>query len=751
MSTKLLIVESPTKAKTISKFLGKDYKVLSSFGHIRDLPKSKIGVDVAHDFTPTYAVPADKKKNVAELKKAAKTADEILLATDADREGEAIAWHVASVLGIDAPDARRITFHEITRSAIEEAVEKPRPLDLNLVNAQQARRILDRLVGYELSPFLWQKVRRGLSAGRVQSVAMRLVVERERERLAFKIDEFWTIDALFEKSQTQFPAKLVQIGEKKLDKLDIKTKIEAEKIVSDCSGEKFVVNSVEKKEISKAPPTPFTTSALQIDSNNKLGFSAKQTMMLAQKLYETGRITYMRTDSMNLDEKFLQETQIFISKQLGDRYATGTKYYKTNKKGAQEAHEAIRPTDVNTTPESLKGTLDPREWRLYDLIWRRTLASQLPSAKLERTSVYLFAKTYTFRANGNSVVFDGFMKIYQAAKETMLPSLSQGDKVETKDIKPTQHFTEPPARYSDASLVKVLEEHGIGRPSTYAPTISTIIERGYVERDENKKLFPTDIAMIVTDLLVEHFPQIVDYEFTAKMEKNLDDVSEGTIEWIPMLAQFYGPFHSNLEAKTKELTRQDIMPDRVLGTDTQTGLPVILRTGRFGAYVQLGEYSEDDKKNEKPKPKSSSLLKGMNAESVTLEQALACLSLPKTIGTTTDGETITVLNGRFGPYIKAGEKTASLKEPFDPLTITKEQAIELLEQSTELKKKMKEPIAELGTDPESEKTIFVKLGRFGPYVTDGKTNVSLGKKLDPADVTREKAIELLAKKRAKKK
>ncbi|MBI4713899.1 type I DNA topoisomerase [Candidatus Uhrbacteria bacterium] len=751
MSTKLLIVESPTKAKTISKFLGNDYTVLSSFGHIRDLPKSKIGVDVENDFTPTYTIPPDSKKHVTELKKAAKNVDEILLATDEDREGEAIAWHVASALGIDEKNASRITFHEITRSAIEEAVSHPRSLDLNLVNAQQARRILDRLVGYELSPFLWQKVRRGLSAGRVQSVAMRLIVERERERLAFKIDEYWTIDAVFQKRQTSFPAKLVEMDGKKLDKLDIHTNEQADKIVSDLTDADFVVSAVEKKEISKTPPTPFTTSALQIDSNNKLGFSAKQTMVLAQKLYETGRITYMRTDSMNLSEKFLQEAQTFISERFGSQYATGIKHYKTNKKGAQEAHEAIRPTDVNSSPDVLKGILDPREWRLYDLIWRRTLASQFPNAKLERTSVDLSAKSYTFRANGNGVVFDGFMKIYQAAKETLLPSLSKGDAVETQEIKPTQHFTEPPARFSDASLVKALEEFGIGRPSTYAPTISTIIERGYIERDENKKLFPTDIAMIVNDLLVEHFPQVVDFEFTAKMEKNLDDVADGEIDWIPMLKEFYVPFHSNLENKTKELTRQDIMPDRTLGTDPQTGLPVILKTGRFGSYVQLGEYTEEDKKNEKPKPKSSSLLKGMNAESVTLEQALACLSLPRTIGTMSDGEAIIISNGRFGPYLKAGEKTASIKEPCDPLTITKEQAIELLIQSSELKKKMMEPIAEFGTDPESSGTILLKHGRFGPYVTDGKTNVSLGKKLEPSDITREKAIELLAKKRTRRK
>ncbi|MEK7615136.1 MAG: type I DNA topoisomerase, partial [Patescibacteria group bacterium] len=423
MSHKLVIVESPTKAKTISKFLGKDFTVLSSFGHIRDLPKSKIGVDTEHDFVPTYEVSPQSKKHVTELKKAAKLSDEVLLATDEDREGEAIAWHVASVLGLDPEKAKRITFHEITRSAIEAALSHPRTLDLNLVNAQQARRILDRLVGYELSPFLWMKVRRGLSAGRVQSVAMRLVVERERERQAFKIDEYWSIDALFEKNKSVFPGKLVQIGDTKIDKLEIKTQADAEKIVKDLEGAMVTVTDVTKKQVSKVAPTPFTTSALQIDSNNKLGYSAKQTMMLAQKLYETGRITYMRTDSVNLAEKFLEEAQTFISQTYGADYATGAKKFQTKSKGAQEAHEAIRPTEAAVHPDLLKDTLDPREWKMYDLIWRRTLASQLPAAKLERTGVDLSTKNYLFRATGNTVVFDGFMKVYQASKEKFLPEL----------------------------------------------------------------------------------------------------------------------------------------------------------------------------------------------------------------------------------------------------------------------------------------------------------------------------------------
>lgn len=746
---KLLIVESPTKAKTISKFLGKDYTVLSSFGHIRDLPKSKLGVDVEHGFEPTYTIPTDSKKHVTELKKAAKEADEVLLATDEDREGEAIAWHVASVIGIKPEAAKRITFHEITRSAIEQAVAHPRALDLNLVNAQQARRVLDRLVGYELSPFLWQKVRYGLSAGRVQSVAMRLIVERERERQAFKIDEYWTIDAMYAKGGADFPAKLTHIGEKKLDKLDIKTQAEAQQIAADLREAQASVTNVEKKEMTKAGPAPFTTSSLQIDANTKLGFSAKQTMAVAQKLYETGRITYMRTDSVNLAEKFLSESQAYIGATFGARYATGARRFKTKAKGAQEAHEAIRPTDVGATPDAMRGALEPREWKLYDLIWRRTVASQLPSAILERTSVDIGAKTYTLRATGSTVVFDGFMKVYQATKEKLLPVLSKGDALETKEVIPNQHFTEPPARYSDATLVKSLEEFGIGRPSTYAPTISTIIDRGYVERDENKKLFPTDVAFIVSDLLVQHFRNIVDYEFTAKMEKQLDDVAEGEVQWVPMLEEFYKPFHQNLETKTKTLDRSDIMPDRVLGNDPETGLPVIAKTGRYGAFVQIGEYTDEDKKAKKPKPKSASLLKGMNVESVTLENALACLSLPRTLGTDDQGDALTVAVGRFGPYVKAGDVYASIKEPFEPLTITREQAIGLIADSRELKKKMTEPIATLGTDPASGGTILIKHGRFGPYVTDGKTNASIGKKNDPSALTHEQAAQLLAKKRAR--
>jgi DNA topoisomerase I len=751
---KLLIVESPTKAKTITKFLGGSYQVLSSFGHIRDLPKSKIGVDTENGFEPTYTVPTRSKKNVTALRKAAKEVDEIYLATDEDREGEAIAWHVAEVLKLKPETTKRITFHEITKSAIEHAVENPRTLDQDLVNAQQARRILDRLVGYELSPFLWQKVRRGLSAGRVQSVAMRMIVERERERMAFVVDEYWTIDAEFEKpggagDALIFPAKLTKIAGEKVEKLQLGEQGAAASIVKDLEGAEAKVVHVDQKQVKKAPPRPYTTSTLQIDGNNKLSFSAKQTMRLAQELYETGRITYMRTDSVNLAEKFLEETQSYLKETLGEKYADGAKKYKTKKKNAQEAHEAIRPTDVSVHPDSLKDSMEPRLFKVYDLIWRRTVASQMPSAVLERTAVDIGAKHYTFRANGSTIDFDGFMKVYHSATEKLLPSLRAGDMIDTKSITPTQHFTEPPARFSDASLVKNLEDYEIGRPSTYAPTISTIIDRGYVDRDEGKKLFPTDIAMIVSDLLVEHFTNIVDYEFTATLEKTLDEIADGKVEWRPMLEAFYVPFHHNLEVKTKELDREDIMPDRELGIDKESGLPIFARSGRFGGFVQVGTYTKEDKEAGKPKPKSASLLKGMHLENVTFEQALTCLSFPRTVGTRLDGTTIVAAIGRFGPYLKAGEVTASIKEPLAPESIDEATARTVLSEAEALKKKMATPIAEFGEDPNTKDSILLKHGRFGPYLTDGETNASLGKKITVEEITREIAIEMLATKRAK--
>ncbi|MFC1787950.1 type I DNA topoisomerase [Patescibacteria group bacterium] len=746
--SKLVIVESPTKAKTITKFLGKDYTVLSSFGHVRDLPKSKMSVDTEKDFAPTYEVPTRSKKNVTDLKRAAKGAEQILLATDEDREGEAIAWHIAEILKVDKDKMKRIHFNEITKSAVEAALNHPRELDLNLVNAQQARRILDRLVGYELSPLLWEKIQYGLSAGRVQSVAVRLVVEREMERRAFKIDEYWTIDAEFEKDELAFAGKLISINNQKLDKLEIKTDQQANQIVTELKGEKFTVTKVEKKVVTKSAPQPFTTSTLQMAANNKLGFSAKQTMTLAQKLYETGKITYMRTDSLNLSEKFLTEAQEFLASQYGKDYATGAKHYKTKKKGAQEAHEAIRPSDPAATPELLKAKIkDVGIWKLYDLIWRRTLATQMPAAKLERTAADLEAKKHLFRANGSTIQFDGFMKIYQAGQEKILPHLAEKDQVKNNTLEANQHFTEPPARYSDATLVKAMEEHEIGRPSTYAPTISTIQDRGYVDRDDNKKLFPTDIGIIVNDFLVEHFPKIVDLEFTARLEKDLDDIAENKKEWVPTLKDFYAPFHKNISDKKNTIKKEDVMKERILGTDPKTGLEVIVRTGRFGPFAQLGEWDEEDKKAKINKPKSGNLPKGTSIDTITLEQAMEIFKLPRTVGQTKDGVDIVAAVGRFGPYLKADSITASIPKDLDPLTITLEQAQSLITEAAEKKKKMETPIAELGEAPQSKGQILVKHGRYGPYVTDGETNASVPKKIDPTTVTREIAIEMLEKKR----
>ncbi|OGL96075.1 DNA topoisomerase I [Candidatus Uhrbacteria bacterium RIFOXYB12_FULL_58_10] len=746
MSKHLVIVESPTKAKTINKFLGKDYRVLSSFGHIRDLPQKKTGVDVEKHFKPTYEVPDKAKEHVKELKAAAKDAGEIILATDEDREGEAIAWHIAETLGLDPEEAKRITFHEITQSAINHALETPRRIDMNLVNAQQTRRILDRLVGYELSPFLWSKIRRGLSAGRVQSVALRLVVERERERTAFNVEEYWTIDAEFEKDGMAFPGALFAIQGKKLDKLEIKTADGANAIVETLKGKSFAVTNVEKKEVSKAPPTPFTTSALQIEANSRLGFGAKQTMTLAQKLYETGRITYMRTDSVNLADAFITETQGFVKEQYGDAYAMGGKKYVTKAKGAQEAHEAIRPTSVTSDPEALKGSIDAGLWKLYDLIWRRTVASQLPPAKVERTSIDLEAGGHTFRANGSIVKFDGFMKVYRATQEKILPALASGDAVANTSITPTQHFTEPAARYSDATLVKALEEYGIGRPSTYAPTIATIEARQYVERDDNKKLFPTDTGMIVNDVLVEHFPNIVDYAFTATMENTLDEIADGKVEWVPTLEAFYGPFHRTIQEKSDAVSREDVMKERVVGADPKTGLPVIVRSGRFGPFAQLGEYTAEDKKEKKPKPKSASLPKGANTDTVTLEEILPLFEMPRVVGTTETGDEIVANLGRFGPYLKAGDVTASIPPDFHPATITEAQARGVIKNKAETKAKQMAPLKELGNGPD-EKPVIIRNGRFGPYITDGTTNVSVPKKLDPMEITLEQALEMLEKKR----
>ncbi len=601
----LVIVESPTKAKTISKFLGSKYTVKSSFGHVRDLPKSKIGIDIEHDFKPQYVVSKDKTKVVKELKDAAKKADEIILASDEDREGEAISWHLAEILDLKNKEIKRITFHEITKHAIEEALKNPRKLDMNLVDAQQARRVLDRLVGYELSPFLWRKVAKGLSAGRVQSVAVRLVVEREREIKAFNIEEYWSLSGFFAKDKSEsFEAKLHSIADKKLDKMDLKDTTSVDKIVKDLENRKYTIKDLEKKQTKRNPLPPYTTSTLQQDANNYLGFSAKQTMMLAQKLYEgveigteghVGLITYMRTDAVNLSEKFLTEAKEAIEKEFGKKYSLSEpRFYKNKNKNAQEAHEAIRPTDVFRTPQSVEPYLDKNQARLYDLIWRRAVATQMAEAEMNSVSMDIVSDNdYLFRANGQTILFEGFLKLFpEKTKENTLPELKINDKVNCLELKPEQHFTEPPARYSDATLVKAMEEFGIGRPSTYAPTIATIESRGYVDRDEKKRLAPTDIAFLVNDVLVEHFSQIVDYKFTAEMEESLDDIAEGTKKWAPVISAFYIPFKENLVKKDKELVKKDIVEEETNEVCEKCGKPMVIKTSRYGKFLACTGYPE---------------------------------------------------------------------------------------------------------------------------------------------------------------
>lgn len=745
----LVIVESPTKAKTISKFIGKDFIVESSFGHLRDLPKSKMGIDIAGGtFEPEYVIPKDKSAQVKKLKTLADKSDEIIFATDEDREGEAISWHLAKIFEIDPEDAKRIAFHEITKEAVEMALENPRPIDLKLVDAQQARRVLDRLVGYELSPFLWKKVAKGLSAGRVQSVAVRLVVEREREIKNFLSQEYWYLEGVFEKEQ-QFKGKLFAIDNKKLDKLDIKNKEQIDKILSELQGSEYLISEVEKKETLRTPPAPFITSVLQQYANNRLGYSAKQTMMLAQQLYEgvelgseghVGLITYMRTDSTNLAEKFITEAADFIKNNFGENYTNpAPRKYKTKSKGAQEAHEAIRPTDPKRTPESVKEFLSPQQYKLYEIIWKRAVATQMIGARINHTNINIQSGKYLFRTVGETMIFPGWLTLYpENIKNEMLPELQKGEKIKCLELLPEQKFTEPPARYSDATLVKALEEYGIGRPSTYAPTIATIEERKYVERDENKRLKPNDIAFVVNDLLVQHFSQIVDYQFTAQMEKNLDEIAEGIKDWQPIIATFYHPFHENLVNKTSELDKKDTAGMRELGNDPITGEKIFVRVGRFGPYAQKGEGIKGGEK-----PKFASLTKTQSIESITLEEALKLFTLPRTLGVSKDGEEIISNIGRFGPYVKIGKKFVSIKSQ-DPYTITLEEALKAIEENEKNKAKK-----ELKLFPGSD--IQILNGQYGPYITDGKKNVKIPEDKTPDTLTLAECEELIKNAPAKRK
>ncbi len=645
----LIIVESPTKAKTISKFLGNGYIVESSFGHVRDLPKSELGIDLENNFIPKYIVPNKSKKRVAELKKLAKSANSVILASDEDREGEAIAWHLANILSLDDKTAKRIAFHEITKDAILKAISNPRKIDQKMVDAQQARRILDRLVGYKLSPFLWKKVAKGLSAGRVQSVAVRLIVEREREIKAFIPQEYWDIESILKKDKNSFSAKLIKINDKVINKFYFKTETDTDSVIKSLNQGKWEVKNIDSKESNKNPLPPFITSTLQQTANHRLGYSAKQTMMIAQKLYELGFITYMRTDSFNLAEKFRTEASEYIKNKLGDKYLpNGGRAFKNKDKNAQEAHEAIRPTLAFNEPQTIAGKLDKNQFKLYQLIWQRTLASQMSAAILDTVTVDIKAgekNEYLFRANGQTIKFNGYLEIYpEKVSENELPELKLGDNLDLEKLNKNQHFTQAPARYSDASLVKELEKHGIGRPSTYAPTIATIIERNYVNRDDKKRLFPTDIAFVVIDLLVAHFPDIVDYKFTADMENDLDAISVGKKEWTPVIKNFWEPFNENLQNKYKELDKQNFMPEEETNeVCDKCGAKMIVKTGRYGKFLACSNFPECH--NIKSMKKGEAKAQVDSPELIELKEKYKNIKCDKC------GADMVVRMGKFGPFL----------------------------------------------------------------------------------------------------
>ncbi len=747
MPKNLVIVESPAKARTIERFLGKDYIVKSSFGHIRDLPKKGLNIEIDNGFSPIYEINPDKKQIVRDLKKLAKEAN-VLLASDEDREGEAIAWHLTQALSLDPLKTKRIVFHEITKPAIEEAIKNPRTVDLHLVDAQQARRVLDRLVGYELSPLLWKKVRTGLSAGRVQSVAVRLIVDREREIRDYTPIASFKVTAVFEHGSEEIPATL----NKSITDYD-----QARKWLEKASAASFKVMSVDRKPSRRSPSAPFTTSTLQQEASRRLGFSVRQTMTLAQRLYEAGQITYMRTDSTVLSSLAINSIGEYIKKEYGAEYHR-SRQYKTKNQNAQEAHEAIRPTNVNHNSISGDGT----EKKLYDLIWRRTVASQMTDTRINRTELNISVSNQQeiFTAKGESLEFDGFMKVYGGTKDdVILPSIATGDPLQLKELNAREQFSRSPARYSEASLVRKLEELGIGRPSTYAPTISTIQTRGYVERadligEERKtrvltlkeskvlpseetemigadraKLIPTPIAEVTTDFLIKYFPSIVDYDFTARVEEDFDEIALGKKKWNKMIDQFYKDFHPLIE-KTQDVSRHEVSQARLVGNDPKTGKPIYARFGRYGPMLQRGETTEEQKPEFAPMPEGAAL------NTVTLEQALVMFQLPRLVGKTAKGEEIIANIGRFGPYIKVGSVSVSIRG-YDPHTINETEALILYEEK--LKKEAEKYIKELS------KGIKILNGPYGPYITNGKKNVRIAKDTDPTTISQEQAEEMLAK------
>lgn len=761
MSKNLVIVESPAKAKTIEGYLGKDFVVKSSFGHVRDLPKKGMGINIENNFEPDYEVTPDKKKVVSELKKYAKDAEVVWLATDEDREGEAISWHLYETLGLKPENTRRITFNEITKTAVQGAIEKPRTIDINLVDAQQARRILDRLVGFELSPVLWRKIKPSLSAGRVQSVAVRIIVERERQ-----IERFIPTSSFKVKADFILDGKVIQSALS----TDFKDEEETKTFLENCINSSFEIESVETKPSKKTPAPPFTTSTLQQEASRKMGYSVSKTMTLAQRLYEAGKITYMRTDSLNLSDQARQGAKAEISKAYGEEFAKERKF-STKSKGAQEAHEAIRPTDFGVHSAGS----DSGEQRLYDLIWKRAIASQMSDAQLERTTVKIAGDKIKekFVAKGEVIKFEGFLKVYlegndddeddDELKDGILPAMNVGDALTAQTIVSTQRFTRPPARYTEASLVKKLEELGIGRPSTYAPTISTVQKRGYVEKVEKagkerdykvlslidgeihteiktekygadkNKLSPTDIGGVVNDFLVENFDKILDYNFTALVEKEFDDIAQGMLQWNEMIKKFYKPFHETIEETMEHSERMS--GQRELGK-TKDGLPVYAKIGRFGPMIQVGDFSEDENAE---KPKFASLQGEQSITTITLEEAMELFKLPRNLGEY-NGDKISVAIGRFGPYVKYGSKFVSLKkdEGDDPMTITLDRAKVLIDEKVEADKNKF-----IKTFPENEHVQILN-GRYGPYIKVGKKNVKIPKDLnkDLKDLTLEECLEI---------
>jgi DNA topoisomerase-1 len=759
MAKNLVIVESPAKAKTIEKFLGKDYKVASSFGHISDLPSKELGVNVEGDFTPKYIVSSDKKKLVKELKAMAKKADTVWLASDEDREGEAIAWHLSEALDLKDEKTKRIVFHEITKSAILKAIENPRPIDYNLVNAQQARRVLDRLVGYELSPILWRKIKGGLSAGRVQSVAVRLIVEREREIEGFTSVASYRVDAeFFTKEGNKFKARLPK---------NFETEAEARLFLKKNIGAKYTISELVKKPAKKSPAPPFTTSTLQQEAARKLYFSVGKTMTIAQRLYESGKITYMRTDSVNLSNEAKAAAQNEIESSFGKKYSS-PRNFRGKIKGAQDAHEAIRPTDMSR--QSIHGDRDQE--RLYNLIWKRTIASQMSDAVLERTNVKIAITASEhvseyFVANGEMIKFDGFLKVYlegtdyeEEEQEGMLPNLAMNENLDNEYIVATERFTRPPYRYTEASLVKQLEELGIGRPSTYAPTISTIISRNYVEKgsidgtkrkylqiklgkkgvsdktlteivgSDKGKLVPTDIGLIVNDFLVDHFENILDYNFTAKVEQDFDDIAEGKEKWKKMMKDFYDKFHPRVEDVQENADRES--GERILGDDPLTGKPVLVRLGKFGPMAQIGAADDDDKK-------FASLRPDQQLHLVTFEEVMDLFKLPKTLGIY-EGEDVEVNNGKFGPYIRLAKQFISLPPGKDPLELDMGEAIKLIEE----KKKADAPIFVYENMP-----VQKGKGRFGPFIKWNNIFINVNKKYDFDNLSEENIKELIEDKKQK--